>query len=198
MHIPELVTKRLRLRPIEMSDAPGIRSLLHNEPEIAANGLGIPYPYPEGEETRFVQKLQDRQKNNAYTWAILGQTNHELMGMISLGLHVQYDSGELGYWLGKAYWNQGYTTEAVKCVIRYGFEERALNRIFAESFSENTGSRRVLEKSGMTQEGRLRQHIKHWNGTYKDVYHYGILASEYNHHSSHLSVRNDVQDSSTG
>jgi ribosomal-protein-alanine N-acetyltransferase len=183
MQIPELATKHLHLRQLEISDAPAIRHLLHNDPEIAANGLGIPYPYPEGEETRFIQKMLDRQKDNVYTWAVVLTATNELIGMVNLGLHPQYNSGALGYWLGKAFWNHGYATEAVKRVIDYGFQEHTLNRIYAESFSENISSRRVMEKAGMTQEGLLRQHIKHWNGTYKDLYHYGILASEHTHHS---------------
>ena len=47
----------------------------------------------------------------------------ELVGAIGLSLGEKHRRGELGYWIGKAFWNNGYCTEAVQAVVRYGFEE---------------------------------------------------------------------------
>lgn len=178
MEIPNLHSARLSLRPLDLKDSEIIRHLLADG-TVAANGLGIPHPFPEGEERRFIQKMNDRLKDDVLTWGMVVLDSGELIGMISLSVHPQHNNGELGYWLGKAYWNKGYATEAVKCVIRFGFEQLKLHRIFAESFRENEASRQVMEKAGMSYEGLLREHLKHWNGEYKDLYHYGILASEY-------------------
>jgi RimJ/RimL family protein N-acetyltransferase len=63
-------------------------------------------------------------------------------------------------------------------MIRYGFEDLGLNRIFANVYSGNAASQRVLEKLGMKYEGRFRQHVKKW-GEFRDTENYGLLADEW-------------------
>ena len=81
---------------------------------------------------------------------------------------------ELGYWIGKPYWGQGYCTEAARATLDFGFEQLGLNRIFAHHFARNPASGRVMQKIGMTREGRLRQHVKKWDA-FEDLELYGIL-----------------------
>jgi RimJ/RimL family protein N-acetyltransferase len=57
--------------------------------------------------------------------------------------------------LDEYYWNKGYTTEAVKSMIKFGFETLKLKRIFATHFDFNVSSGKVLEKSNMKKEGFL-------------------------------------------
>ena len=90
----------------------------------------------------------------------------------------QNNSAELGYWIGKPYWNSGYATEASRAVLKYGFEVLGLNRIHASHFRRNPASGRIMEKIGMKYEGCLRQHFKKW-GKFEDLETYGILRSEY-------------------
>ena len=66
------------------------------------------------------------------------------------GIHLSHSQkAELGYWISVPYWGKGYTTEAVKRLIQFGFEEMELNRIFASYFSNNPASGRVMEKAGL-------------------------------------------------
>ena len=102
----------------------------------------------------------------------------ELAGAIGLNLQREHDRAELGYWIGVPYWGQGYATEAGREVVRYGFEDLALNRIYAFHFVTNPASGRVLQKIGMRYEGKRRQHTLKW-GEYLDNEAYGILRSEY-------------------
>jgi ribosomal-protein-alanine N-acetyltransferase len=84
----------------------------------------------------------------------------------------------MGYWLGVPYWGQGYATEAGGEVLRYGFEDLKLHRIFASHFEHNPTSGKVLCKLGMHHEGCQRKHILKWN-RFVDSELYGILREEW-------------------
>ncbi|MEO8227247.1 MAG: GNAT family protein, partial [Gemmatimonadota bacterium] len=86
--------------------------------------------------------------------------------------------GELGYWIGRPHWGNGYVTEAAAAVIRHGFMTLDLNRIEAHHLSGNDASGRVLLKVGMTHEGSMREHVRKW-GKFQDVEGYSILRREY-------------------
>jgi len=85
---------------------------------------------------------------------------------------------QLGFWIGKPYWNQGYCTEAARAVVKYGFEVLGLNRIFSRHFASNPASGRVLQKIGMRYEGTLREAYKKLD-KYEDLVCYGLLIKEY-------------------
>jgi RimJ/RimL family protein N-acetyltransferase len=101
-----------------------------------------------------------------------------LMGAIGLHVDMEHNRAELGYWLGHRYWRNGYTTEAAKAMLRYGFEELHLRRVFARHFGMNPASGRVMQKIGMTREGVMRQHFVK-RGVPVDVVFYAILADEW-------------------
>ena len=89
-----------------------------------------------------------------------------------------HGSGMLMYWIAPAHQGHGYATEAAELVVDHAFHERRLNKVWAHVLASNTGSQRVLEKLGFTQEGRLRQNC-FIDGDFEDVYHYGLLAEEW-------------------
>jgi RimJ/RimL family protein N-acetyltransferase len=93
-------------------------------------------------------------------------------------LNLDHALAEMGYWIGKPFWNHGYCTEAAKRLVRFGFEALQLNRILARHLSRNPASGRVMEKIGMQYEGCLRQHIKKW-GVFEDLKIYAILKETY-------------------
>ena len=109
---------------------------------------------------------------------MIERETNELVGSIGMILTPEHQRGEIGYWIGVPYWNRGYATEAGIAVVEYGFRELDLNRIDAHHFGANPASGRVLEKLGMTCEGRMRQNICKW-GELKDTVHYAILREEY-------------------
>jgi len=177
-HSPRLQTKRLELRPLKSSDAAQIAKLAGDR-RIAATTLNIPHPYEVDIAKDFIHATRhDMDKKRAYVFAITLQAEQKLLGCIGLTLQRMYMTGELGYWLGVPYWGQGYTTEAAKQVIAFGFEELELNRIYATYFTDNLASGRILEKCGLQHEGILRQHLMKW-GEFKDLAHCGILRSEW-------------------
>jgi ribosomal-protein-alanine N-acetyltransferase len=62
----------------------------------------------------------------------------------------------LGYCFHKAWWSQGYATEAAAALLAHALKELGLHRVYATCRPENAASARVLEKIGMTREGHLR------------------------------------------
>ncbi|WP_406545166.1 GNAT family N-acetyltransferase [Pseudobutyrivibrio sp.] len=84
---------------------------------------------------------------------VLKETGHPV-GSIGLmvgeasNLRVPDNEGEIGYWIGVPYWGQGLVPEAVREIMRYGFEDKQLDKIWCGYFEGNTKSKRVQEKCG--------------------------------------------------
>ncbi len=176
--IPELKTERLLLRPFTLADAPEVRRLAGDR-DIASTTANIPHPYEDGVAEAWISTHQENfDQGQALSLAIVRRHDSALIGGIGLGIRREYDRAEMGYWIGKPYWGNGYATEAARALLAYGFSVLGLNRIFAEHFSRNPASGRVMEKLGMKHEGHLRQHMKKW-GVFEDIEVHGILRSEF-------------------
>jgi RimJ/RimL family protein N-acetyltransferase len=175
---PTLKTERLILRPFKMSDATEVRRLAGDK-EIASTTLAIPHPYQDTDAPEWIGTHQEKfHQGEMATFAIVLPVENVLIGAIDLNIDRKHERAELGYWIGKPYWNNGYVTEAGRRIIRYGFEELGLNRIFAKHMTRNPSSGRVMEKAGMKYEGCLRQEVKKW-GKFEDLNVYSILKSEF-------------------
>ena len=176
----ELKTTRLRLRPILSSDLEAMHNL-HSIPEVDYyNTLGIPKdldhsievlaPLVAGWEQEVIEK---------YTFVIELLEANVFLGIAALNLRVgKYNSGEIWYKLNPSFWNKGYATEAVKAILKFGFQNLKLHRIEAGCAIENLGSVRVLEKIGMKREGQKRKTLPLKKG-WSDNYEYSILEEEY-------------------
>lgn len=139
----------------------------------------MPHPYKDGMAEKWINTHQEEfEKGRSLDLAIVIQKTARLCGAIGITINSNYNNAELGYWIGVPYWGQGYCTEAASKAIAYGFESLKLHRIYASHLTRNPASERVLQKLGMTYEGCLRQHIKHW-GVYEDLAIYGILATQW-------------------
>ena len=176
--IPTLTTTRLILRPFTLDDAPTVRTLA-GEREIAATTANIPHPYEEGMAEEWIASRQEAfDSGQAVTLAVTLKSDGALLGAIALTINKTHHLAEIGYWIGKPYWSQGYCTEAAKEIVRYAFEVLELNRVQARHMTANPASGRVMQKSGMTYEGTLRQSIFRWE-EFKDAAIYSILREEY-------------------
>ena len=90
----------------------------------------------------------------------------------------QHHHAELGYDLWPAYWGQGLMPEALRRLIRFGFEDMFLNRIEATTHTENQRSQRVLSKLGFQREGLLRDYYCR-DGIYNDQVAFSLLRKEW-------------------
>ena len=110
--------------------------------------------------------------------AITLRSDGSLIGGIGLGIVEKHSRGELAYWIGKPFWNNGYCTEAAQALVKYGFETIALNRIEALHMTRNPASGRVMQKIGLKHEGCHREHYLK-SGIYEDMDFYGILKADF-------------------
>ena len=171
---PTLETARLRLRPYRDDDIAELLPLIGTR-EVAATTLRIAHPYTEQDARAFFALAQDPDK----IWlAITLRTDGHVIGGIGLRLEPKHQHAELGYWLGVPYWGQGYATEAAREMLRYGFKDLGLHRIFASHFKHNPASGRILTKLGMLYEGCQREHLRKWD-EFVDSELYGILRQEW-------------------
>jgi RimJ/RimL family protein N-acetyltransferase len=176
--MPSLKTARLILRPFTLDDAPVVRELA-GAWEIAETTATIPHPYEEGMAEAWIGTHQEAFKSGeAVTFAVIRNTDALLVGAIGLEISKAQYKAELGYWIGKPYWNHGYGTEASQEVLRYAFEVLGLNRVQARHMTKNPASGRVMQKIGMTYEGTVRQSLFRW-GQFEDAAIYAILRDEY-------------------
>ncbi len=175
---PDLPTSRLVLRPFVSEDASEVQRLA-GEREIAANTLRIPHPYSLEMAREWIGSLAGSfDHSEQVVFAVVRATDHQLVGAVGLVIDPDNRAAEMGYWIGKPYWSQGYCTEAARKVLDYGFEQLGLNRIFASTFRRNTASARVLQKLGMVLEGTARQAILKW-GRYEDLEIYAMLEDDF-------------------
>ena len=141
--------------------------------------MNIPHPYKDGMAEEWIAARKSAYENGeAITFAIELRGNGSFVGAIGLTIDRDFNKAELGYWVGKPFWNRGYATEAASALLDFGFEGLQLNRIHAVHFARNPSSGRVMEKSGMLLEGTARQDIMKW-GKYEDLVSYAILREDW-------------------
>jgi len=176
--IPLLKTKRILLRPFTISDVPELLVLMKDK-EISDRTLYIPYPYTEENAVDWIAaQSTDLEEQNGVVFAVTNLSDGELMGAVGLTFIPKYNQAEMGYWIGKKFWNKGYISEAAAKVLEYAFEEVNLKRVHAHYIITNPASGKVMEHIGMKYEGTLRSHIIK-NGEYMDIVMYGILKEDF-------------------
>ncbi|MBP3951591.1 GNAT family N-acetyltransferase [Bacillus suaedae] len=174
----QLETNRLLLQSLQLSDAARIEELA-SDVDVAKTTATIPHPYPKDSAGMFIEKmLEDEKKGDIAIFAVKLKESNELIGVINLKISKDHQRAELGYWIGKAYWNQGFGTEATKKLVTYGFDRLNLNKIMAAAFVHNPGSWRIMEKSGLCHEGTFKQHVIR-DGNPIDVHFYGVTKDDY-------------------
>lgn len=175
---PTITTERLILRPYCLDDAPELQRLI-GERDVAKTLLTVPHPYPDGAAEEFIGKHPERIEKGEFQFAITHRRDGYLIG--GIGFHQvdrEAELAEIGYWIAKPYWGNGYGTEAARAIVKFGFEVMNLNRIHAAHFSNNPASGYIMRKLGMKYEGCRRQHVRKW-GVLLDWECYGILRSDY-------------------
>ncbi len=128
---------------------------------------------------QFVRRvLDDQQRGNGVAFVIVPRAEPKAVGQIRL-FHWSRETrdAELGYWIRRSEWGQGWATEAVRLACGYGFRSMRLHRIEALVLDGNAASARVLEKAGFHREGRSRQSERVSRG-WVDELRFGLLRGE--------------------
>ena len=100
------------------------------------------------------------------------------MGGIGLRINERFNRAEIGFWIGEPFWNQGYITEANQQVLKFGFEQVGLHKIYCTHLVDNLASGRVMIKNGMIKEGVLIDHIRK-NDDYLSLVQYRLTKNEF-------------------
>ena len=117
--IPRLQTDRLVLRAFELTDASDVQQLA-GDPDIALMTATIPHPYPDGLAEEWIAgHAAQFEAGELAPFAIALRRDQALIGSISLMIDRQQELAELGYWIGKPWWNRGHCTEAARAALRY-------------------------------------------------------------------------------
>ena len=174
-----LQTERLLIREFMESD---IREVLAYQ----SDPLYLRY-YPWTQRTEkdvhdFIQTFiiqQSNQPRTKFQLAIILKTENRLIGNCGIRINDTYlEEANIGYELNSQYWGNGYATEAAKTILKFGFEELKMHRIWSWCIAENIASARVLEKIGMRREGNLREK-EFIKGRWYDQFIYAILRREW-------------------
>lgn len=174
-----LESSRILLRKLRLSDADDLYHQIRHK-DMARWMSHIPHPYPRPLASTFIRKSQRLWKaKKSFTFAVLLKKTGRLIGIVSLNrVDFDHQCAELGYWLGRQYWGQGLTTEAVGLLLPFAFRDLKLFRIYACTFGPNLASQKVLQKCGFQQEGTLRQAVIR-NKKRHDFLNFGLLKPEY-------------------
>jgi ribosomal-protein-alanine N-acetyltransferase len=174
-----LHTRRLVLREFTAEDWPAIFAY-QNDPrylrfyerdsvtERQSQALTYYFILWQGEQPRSKVQL-------AITLAATGQ----VIGNVGVRRETADEPvADMGFELSPEHWGQGYASEAARAMVDWGFGEWGLERIHAHCVSENAASARVLERAGLREEARLRDH-QFFKDRFWDLTLYGILRAEW-------------------
>ncbi len=168
---------RCKIREWRLSDAADLAKALSNKEVQNHLRDGLPFPYTEKDALEYITAMLTADKNDTFAFAVT--VDDKVIG--SIGVFRQGNihrlTAELGYYISEEYWGKGIMTEAVKQICDYVFGNSDIIRIYAEPFSYNTASCRVLEKAGFQFEGVLRQNaIK--NNKVTDMKMYSLIKKQ--------------------
>jgi len=146
--IPSLETRRLLLRPLELTDAEQAQILFPHWEIVKHLNAVVPWPYPPDGARAFYEQvaLPAMERGEQWTWSLFLRTEPgQLIGSISL---IRGEENR-GFWLGLPWHGQGLMTEASNAVTDFWFDTLKFPVLRVPKAIDNTASRRISEKQGM-------------------------------------------------
>ncbi len=175
---PIIETKRLIIREMKVSDYKDMYEYACRE-EVSRYLLWA--PHPDRDYTKqYLKRIESLYRRGEFhDYGVVFKENGKFIGTCGFAaIDRANNSAEAGYVLNPDYWNMGIATEALSALIGYGFDRYDFNRIEARYMVENTASRRVMEKCGMTFEGIHRGSLN-VREKYRDIGYCAILQKDY-------------------
>ena len=166
-------TERLTLRFLKLEDKHDIFVNINSDKDVLKYFID---KYCEKEEDMVIDKVIDYcMSSKRYCFAIELNDTHEVIGMIlqCSDPNKIFNTTEVGFAIGKKFWNKGYVTEAFKAMIKFLFSQ-GIHKVIASHLVGNDASGRVMKKCGLTYEGK-RIHEVFYHNEYHDVEYYYIL-----------------------
>jgi ribosomal-protein-alanine N-acetyltransferase len=175
---PVLTTERLTLRELRIPDAPDV--LVFRGDPIVQRYNGPVYQSVEDAQASIERAHAEYSAQEGINWAVTLTENDIVLGAFALHQWSMYHRrAEAGYDLARSHWGQRIASEALRAVIRFGFEQMNLNYIYAGTIADNHESVRLLERLGFYREGTRRQFSWEDDGTFHDGAMYSLLWHEF-------------------
>jgi RimJ/RimL family protein N-acetyltransferase len=173
----QIDTLRLKLRELTEEDLQAVHDYA-SDPEVVRY---MPFGPNTMEDTKnFLDGAISRQTEEPRTDIGLGielREDGRLIGACRINKTSEIEA-HVGYILNRGYWGHGYASEAAEALVRFGFTEMGVRRIYADCHPDNVASIRVLEKIGMTLEGRRREYMM-FHGEFCDTLLFAMLRHEW-------------------
>lgn len=153
--IPTIKTRRLSLRAPGSDDVDRITSIIQDE-DIVRWLARVPWPYERVHAEAWVKSAPEiAASGEEFAFAIDRDGLIGLIGMISI--RNLKDRPELGYWLGKLWWGNGFMTEAARAVVGYAFDTLRTDEIVSGTFDGNLASQALLKRLGFVITGESKE-----------------------------------------
>jgi ribosomal-protein-alanine N-acetyltransferase len=178
---PTLETERLILRPVTEADATAVFLYASNP---AVTRFTLFETHQTLDDSRWFAGEYARSRyasREPDPFGIVLKTDPLKTVVGTLGAHWASQPNlamEFGYSLAEPYWGRGLVAEAARALLKYAFEEYAVERVQAQVFAGNDASERVLQKLGFTREGVLRSLVLR-RGRWWDITMYSLLRGEW-------------------
>lgn len=145
-----------------------------NDVRITSNLRDLPAPYTIEDAEQYIE--QTVSDGGSYVFAVT--VNEKFVGCISAtrGVNIHSRAAEVGYYIVPEHWGEGIATRALEMLCGYIFRNTDIIRLYAEPFSRNAASCRVLEKAGFVLEGVMRSAAVK-DGVCEDMKLYSLLDS---------------------
>ncbi len=157
-----MTTERLVLRPPTLDDLDAWHAIYVDAEEV---WFGAPRSTRDENRAKLERQIAHFEQHGFGMCAVDLTSSGETIGAAGLQHLEGGPEVEVGYRFLKRHWRQGYATESALASIDFGFGELALDRIVAVALETNVASRRVLEKSGLTEIGLAHvyglEHVKY-------------------------------------
>ena len=176
----ELETERLLLRKIQPNDyIVAYKEWCNDQEQVKYTIHGI-HKNIETTKKIYDKWIEEYDDPKTLRWMIVLKETNEQIGTIDINNEwAKFGCIEPGYIIAKKHWNNGYATEATKRVIKYLFEECEAQTIYAQFMEDNLASQKVIQKCGMTFEGKLKNRCEDKAGKRQDLLSYSITKEEY-------------------
>lgn len=148
MKTPILETERLLLRSFSMDDAQAVFHGWENDPDVAKYMFWTSHNEIKKTIEWLIFETGKADADDWYRWAFVRKDTGELIGTGLIYLEEEYNKYEISYNLSKKAWGNGYTTEAMKEIIRFAAEELNIKEIVGRHAIENPASKNVMTKLG--------------------------------------------------
>ena len=150
----QLGTERLLIRDFTEADFAAVHTY-GSDPEVVRYMVFAPSTFESTREHLVrCMTLAREQPRRWYDMGVVLKSSDELIGGITLDVFNPAEGqAAFSYLFNRAFWGHGYATEALKAIVRFGFEQLGLSRIADSCAVENSASARVMEKCGFVCEG---------------------------------------------